>query len=803
MNEFASRLAIAGAFGFAAIAAPSGAIADVVGTAGAANVRSTGTPPGGGQRTIEIGTQVVHNEKIETSASGSLHIIFIDKTTLNIGPASTLIIDDFVFNPATGTGRMTATLARGVMRIVGGQVTHTGGAEIRTPAATIGVRGGVATIRHCAASGPNCSQPGTRAINHFGVLTAASRGGVETISRPGFGTFISGGSQPPSSPGRVSQGEIDSNNQQLTSQGGARGGTGRAPTDGQAANAGLGGANSGAQPLNVNPNGRTGNPQTGPAANSNALTFQAAQQTAVTNVSNTTELRAADSSALKSARSFVLTTTAGAGSKVPFLTASFVGSGNFNVSPVYGYKTAGSSLTSLMQASMGISGSGPNQTSFLSVLTGLTGQPSGSGPYGMGGVFEATSSQNSGIAPSHASGFVTSTDGTGAVQTVPVDGGGVPNGSFNVSSNDLRQDPSGNLIGATSSAYQSGANAQTYNFVQTFSPGVAPAGLGGDRPTQTLYGYSSALFAPTTFDATGAAKYAGPMFIASNSAGQQSAVSISMYADGRLSANFTLDSYFPGPTGLATPNIGDSASFLFGNNPDASRPETTAAYIDSRIFAARGQNRTSGGPTSTIGGLPLSQDGLLMVSSDAVNAASLFPDVKFCACDYTRWGFWSANPSLGGATSAGVLGYSTHIGTWVAGLPSSPADMPTVGTATYNGHVIATISQGTSQYVAAGNLTSTVNFANGNASINVANLDGFQYAGTQTGTPGGVPTTFQFALAGTALAGAPAGVIPVMSGNGGFFKSASSPVGSIAGAVYLNSVGRTPYLGAGIFAAQK
>ena len=128
--------------------APETSVADSVGTAGAANVTSSGTPPGGGVRVIEIGAQIVQNEKIETSPTGSVQILFIDKTTLNIGPSSRLVIDRFAFNPAAAQGEMALTLTKGVLRIVGGQVTHTGGATVETPAASIGVRGAIVTIAH-------------------------------------------------------------------------------------------------------------------------------------------------------------------------------------------------------------------------------------------------------------------------------------------------------------------------------------------------------------------------------------------------------------------------------------------------------------------------------------------------------------------------------------------------------------------------------------------------------------------------------------------------------------------------------
>ena len=145
-----------------ALLCPGTGFAATVGTAGAANTRSTGTPPGSSVRVIEIGAQVVSDEKIETSASGSVQLLFIDKTTLSIGPNSSLVIDKFVFNPATAQGEMAISLSKGVLRVVGGQATHTGGATITTPVATLGLRGGIVSIKHSAAEG-------TQAILVFGV----------------------------------------------------------------------------------------------------------------------------------------------------------------------------------------------------------------------------------------------------------------------------------------------------------------------------------------------------------------------------------------------------------------------------------------------------------------------------------------------------------------------------------------------------------------------------------------------------------------------------------------------------------
>src|SRR5215510_7785971 len=140
-------------------AVPDGTVAQTVGTAGAVNPQAQG-----GDRVLQVGSSIIFRERISTSSSGSTQIIFVDKTTLSVGPNSNILIDEFVYNPNAGSGQMTVTLTKGAMRMVGGSVSHTEGATIKTPLATIGVRGGVATVKHNA-------RGGTQAINHFGILT--------------------------------------------------------------------------------------------------------------------------------------------------------------------------------------------------------------------------------------------------------------------------------------------------------------------------------------------------------------------------------------------------------------------------------------------------------------------------------------------------------------------------------------------------------------------------------------------------------------------------------------------------------
>jgi hypothetical protein len=161
------RLGLLAAFG-ACLCAPMPVLAQQVGVAGAVNPASKASL-NGNVRVLELGSPIIHDEHLQTSAQGSLQVVFIDKTTLSLGPSSDLTIDSFVYDPQRQSGKMALTLGKGVLRLVGGAVPHTGGATIGTPVATIGIRGGIATVSHDKRSG-------TRAVNGYGVVTVASKG---------------------------------------------------------------------------------------------------------------------------------------------------------------------------------------------------------------------------------------------------------------------------------------------------------------------------------------------------------------------------------------------------------------------------------------------------------------------------------------------------------------------------------------------------------------------------------------------------------------------------------------------------
>ncbi|HVV43263.1 MAG TPA: FecR domain-containing protein [Nitrobacter sp.] len=163
--------------------------AQQVGTASAVNPAATAN-----LKTIIIGQSISHKERIQTKSSGSVQLLFLDKTSMTIGPNSDLTIDEYVYDPSANTGKLAATLSKGALRFVGGQISHNGDAEIKTASATIGIRGGVMMTDGkggiYAGYGTSTVTSGGRSVTlHAGEFTQIHAGGPPSLPNfppPGF-----------------------------------------------------------------------------------------------------------------------------------------------------------------------------------------------------------------------------------------------------------------------------------------------------------------------------------------------------------------------------------------------------------------------------------------------------------------------------------------------------------------------------------------------------------------------------------------------------------------------------------------
>lgn len=96
-----------------------------------------------GKDTIQVsrGTLVETNDKVETK-NGKVKIVFKDDTNVTVTESSSLIIDDFVYDPKSGAGKLGLKAAAGTVRYVSGSIAKDPkNVKINTPTAAIAVRG--------------------------------------------------------------------------------------------------------------------------------------------------------------------------------------------------------------------------------------------------------------------------------------------------------------------------------------------------------------------------------------------------------------------------------------------------------------------------------------------------------------------------------------------------------------------------------------------------------------------------------------------------------------------------------------
>jgi hypothetical protein len=91
---------------------------------------------------IRLQDDLYHNELVETREESATEITFLDDTTISLGPESTIVLDQFVYDPDPNASSFVVTVTEGAMRFTSGVLPHDA-YQIHTPVATIGIRGTV------------------------------------------------------------------------------------------------------------------------------------------------------------------------------------------------------------------------------------------------------------------------------------------------------------------------------------------------------------------------------------------------------------------------------------------------------------------------------------------------------------------------------------------------------------------------------------------------------------------------------------------------------------------------------------
>ncbi|HEY7610867.1 MAG TPA: FecR domain-containing protein [Alphaproteobacteria bacterium] len=191
----ASALALAA--GAAPAEAQTGTKAGVAAAVkGAVQQVSFRTPAANVGRNVASGDEIFLGDRIVTGPAGGLQIMLLDGTTFSIGPNSSMVIDEFVYNPATGTGKITASVARGTLRLISGRIARQEqeAIQIKLPVATVGIRGSMVVF----SGGPNGFfiglfgvGPDNSADRPQSLVTVLINGTLYEIFRTGWGCTVS------------------------------------------------------------------------------------------------------------------------------------------------------------------------------------------------------------------------------------------------------------------------------------------------------------------------------------------------------------------------------------------------------------------------------------------------------------------------------------------------------------------------------------------------------------------------------------------------------------------------------------
>ena len=167
-----------------------------------------------GKETIAVsnGTPVETNDKVETK-NGVVNIKFKDDTTVKVTENSSLVIDDFVYDPKNAAGgKLSLKAASGTVRYVSGNIAHNNpnSVKINTPTAAIAVRGTdfVMAVDETGKSMimlmPTCELP--QMVNLKGLTCGSGKIDVDSgthivrLDKPYQATIVETPSTPPSPP---------------------------------------------------------------------------------------------------------------------------------------------------------------------------------------------------------------------------------------------------------------------------------------------------------------------------------------------------------------------------------------------------------------------------------------------------------------------------------------------------------------------------------------------------------------------------------------------------------------------------
>jgi len=134
--------ALGGALGLAICATQASAADNRIGGVSQKDYKgATGASSGGAASALYFANDVYSGETVTTPDAGSTELTFHDTTKLSVGANSTVVLDNFVYNPDSGTGDASINFTKGIFRFVTGDIKNKDNVKLTTPTTSLTIRG--------------------------------------------------------------------------------------------------------------------------------------------------------------------------------------------------------------------------------------------------------------------------------------------------------------------------------------------------------------------------------------------------------------------------------------------------------------------------------------------------------------------------------------------------------------------------------------------------------------------------------------------------------------------------------------
>lgn len=171
---------------------PAGVAAAVQGTVTVSNAKEAVT--------AQSGMDILTGDQVASEPASRMQILLRDETVFTVGPDSAVTIDEFVYDPKQGTGKIVANYSKGVFRYVSGRIGKVApeNIELRLPVGTIGIRGTQLFVAPNPETGGTFigllgPGPNNNAQLNAGGFSFSDGTKVVEVSRAGYGVEVTPG----------------------------------------------------------------------------------------------------------------------------------------------------------------------------------------------------------------------------------------------------------------------------------------------------------------------------------------------------------------------------------------------------------------------------------------------------------------------------------------------------------------------------------------------------------------------------------------------------------------------------------